>query len=62
MGKIEEFELFQLGNSAYLPNYFGFNQCVYDAFNDIVDRLRPYGSRGKSIFTLQLAHPLRNQQ
>lgn len=49
-----------LRNEQYQPSYFTFNHCLYDAFNDIIDSLRPYGAKGKSIFTLQLSHALKS--
>ena len=56
MDLIEEFEKEVLRNEYYVPNYFSFNHCIYDLFNDMVDELRPYGAKGKSIFSLQLSH------
>ena len=47
-----------LKNQYFLPGYFSFNHCIYDEFNDIFEELRPYGSRGKPIFSLELSHPI----
>jgi len=58
LDKIEEFEKEVLRNQYYIPNYFSFNHCVYDFFNDNIDELRPYGSKGKPIFSIQLSHPI----
>lgn len=47
-----------LKNDFFIPGYFSFNHCIYDEFNDIFEELRPYGSRGKPIFSLELSHPV----
>lgn len=56
--RIEEFEREVLRNEYFIPGYFSFNHCIYDEFNDIFEELRPYGSRGRPIFSLELSHPI----
>lgn len=56
--RIEEFEREVLRNQYFLPGYFSFNHCIYDEFNDIFEELRPFGSRGRPIFSLELSHPV----
>jgi len=48
-----------LENIHYLPSYFSFNQCIYDSLNDIIDKIRPFGNKGKSIFSIELSHPIK---
>ena len=55
--KVEEFEVAILKNECYIPGYFSFNHCIYDAFNDIIDQMRPFGEEGKPIFALELPRP-----
>ena len=58
--KIEEFEQEVLKNEYYIPSYLSFNHSIYDFFNELFDELRPYGSRGKSIFSLELSHSVKS--
>ena len=58
--KIEEFQTEVLRNQYYIPNYFSFNHSIYDFFNDVFDELRPFGAKGKSIFSLQLSHGIKS--
>ena len=60
MDQIEEFERDVLMNEYFIPNYFSFNHCVYDFFNEAVDEIRPYGAKGKSIFSIELSHAVNN--